>query len=183
MMGPVLFTERLILRPAAAEDLEPFAAFAANADTMRHLGGAKTRSEAWRMLAALIGSWTLNGYSMFSVVERNTGRWVGWIGPWKPDGWPAPEVAWGLASEFAGRGYAYEAAVATIDYAFDVLRWPAVIHAISPENHGSIRLAERLGSTNGGPTRLPPPLHEERVDAWGQTADQWRARRRANPVA
>lgn len=175
--GPILFTPRLVLRPAAREDFEPFAAFTADPETMRHLGGARTRSEAWRMLAALIGAWALRGYSMFSVIERDTGRWVGRVGPWMPEGWPAPEIAWGLAAEFAGRGYAHEAAAAAIDYAVDVLGWPGVIHTIDPANVRSVRLAERLGSTNAGPTRLPPPLEDSRVDAWGQSAAQWRGRR------
>ena len=46
--GPLIVTERLILRPPAAEDFEAAAAFHADAETMRFLGGAKARSEAWR---------------------------------------------------------------------------------------------------------------------------------------
>ena len=64
-----------------------------------------------------------------------------------------------------------------MDYAVDVLKWPFIIHTIDPENIRSIKLAERLGSTNGGPTKLPTPFENARVDAWGQSADQWRARR------
>jgi RimJ/RimL family protein N-acetyltransferase len=64
-----------------------------------------------------------------------------------------------------------------MDYAVDVLRWDDVIHTIDPDNAGSIALARRLGSTNRGPVSLPAPLEGFRVDAWGQTAAQWRARR------
>ena len=124
----------------------------------------------------MAGAWTVGGFSMFSVIERGTGAWVGRIGPWQPDGWPGTEVAWGVARDFAGKGYAYEAAVATMDYAVDVLGWSDVIHTIAPDNHRSIRLAARLGSTNGGPTHLPPPLEAVRVDCWGQSAATWRAR-------
>ena len=82
-----------------------------------------------------------------------------------------------MAREFMGRGYAYEAAVAAMDYAVDGLGWDHVIHTIDPENTGSIRLAQRLGSVNEGPVSLPAPLESFRVDAWGQSADRWRARR------
>ena len=119
------------------------------------------------------------GYSMFSVIERDSGRWVGRIGPWQPEGWPGTEVGWGVDRRFAGKGYAYEAAVAAIDYAVDVLGWTNMIHTIDPDNLASIRLAERLGSTNRGPSALPDPLAHFRVDAWGESADQWRARRTA----
>ena len=39
-------------------------------------------------------------------------------------------------------------------------------------------LAKKLGSTNRGVTTLPAPLEGFRVDAWGQTAAEWRARSR-----
>lgn len=143
---------------------------------MRFLGGPATRSEAWRNMCMMAGAWTVHGFSMFSVIERATGRWIGRIGPWQPDGWPGTEVAWALIRDYTGRGYAFEAAVAAIDYAVEVLGWTDIIHTIHPENAASIRLAEKLGAVNRGPVTLPAPLADMRVDAWGQSADAWRAR-------
>lgn len=177
--GPILFTDRLILRLPEPADFEAYAAFAGDAETMAHLGGAMPRAVAWRDFSVRAGAWITRGFSMFSVIERDTGAWVGRIGPWQPEGWPGTEVGWGVARGFAGKGYAYEAAVAAIDYAFDILGWSDVIHTIAPDNHRSIRLAERLGSANRGPAVLPPPLADYRVDAWGQSAGEWRARRGA----
>ena len=115
------------------------------------------------------------GFSMFSVIERDTGAWVGRIGPWQPEGWPGTEIGWGVARGFAGRGYAYEAAGAAMDYAVDVLGWSEIVHTIVPENTRSIRLAERLGSVHRGPTRMPPPLDAIEADLWSQTAADWKA--------
>lgn len=179
MTGPILFTPRLMLRPLDGSDFEAWAAFAADEEQMRFLGGPRDRANAWRGLAEMAGAWAVSGFSMFSVIERATGQWVGRLGPWAPEGWPGTEVGWGVARAFAGKGYAYEGAVAAMDYAVEVLGWTEIIHTIHPDNVRSIRLAERLGSTNGGPTRLPPPLQDVRVDRWGQTAEQWRARRAA----
>lgn len=176
--SPILFTQRLILRLPEPQDFEAYAAFAADTETMTHLGGATQRAVAWRDFSLRAGAWMTRGFSMFSVIERDSGRWIGRIGPWQPDGWPGTEVGWAVAREAAGKGYAHEAAQAAIDYAVDVLGWTDVIHTIAPDNLRSIRLAERLGSTNRGPVRLPAPLDAMRVDAWGQTAGQWRARRR-----
>lgn len=177
MTAPVLETGRLVLRLPEASDLDGWAAMSADAETQRFIGGVRSRPEAWRDLCTMRGAWEIRGFAMFSVIERDTGRWVGRIGPWQPEGWPGTEVGWGVSREFAGQGYAYEAAAACMDYAVDVLGWTHVIHTIDPDNLRSIALAERLGSTNGGPTRLPQPYQESRVDAWGQSADQWRARR------
>lgn len=177
-MLPVLFTRRLMLRPLNGDDFEAYAAFAADEEQMRFLGGAMDRPVAWREFTTRAGAWMTRGFSMFSVIERDTGAWVGRIGPWQPEGWPGTEIGWGVARRFAGSGYAYEAACATMDYAVDVLGWTDIIHTIAPDNARSIRLAERLGSTNRGPTRLPAPLDQLRVDAWGQSAAQWRSRTR-----
>jgi len=176
MIGPTLTTERLILRPPAAEDFEAFCAFMAEPQT-KHIGGPLAPEPAWRSWAVIIGAWTLNGYSMFSVIERDSGRWIGRLGPWAPLGWPAKEVGWGLIEASQGRGYATEAASACMDYVFDVLGWDEVCHTIAPDNFASQKVAQRLGSTNKGPTKLPPPIDHFPVDFWGQTSDEWRARR------
>ena len=177
-MAPVLFTPRLMLRPLNGDDFEAYAAFAADPEQMRYLGGAMSREVAWRDFTLRAGAWMTRGFSQFAVIERATGAWVGRIGPWQPEGWPGTEIGWGVASAFAGRGYAYEAACAAMDYAVDVLGWEEIIHTIVPDNRRSIRLAERLGSVHRGPTRLPPPLDQLRVDFWSQTAAAWRARAR-----
>lgn len=175
--GPTLETERLILRPTADEDFDGWAAFMADEVATRHIGGPQERSVAWRSMRAMAGAWALDGFAMFSVVEKATGRWVGRLGPWMPEGWPGTEVGWGIVREAWGRGYATEGAAAAMDWAFDGLGWTDIIHTIDPENAASIAVARKLGSENRGATRLSSPYAEIRVDAWGQTREQWRARR------
>jgi RimJ/RimL family protein N-acetyltransferase len=174
---PTLTTERLILRPPEAEDFENWAKFCAEEETMTHLGGVQKRGEAWRNLCMMRGSWQIRGFAMFSMILRDTGEWIGRTGPWQPEGWPGTEVGWGVMQAFAGKGYVREAAIASIDYAFDVLGWDEVIHTIDPENTASIKLAERLGSYNQGPTQLPAPFEHIRVDRYGQTKAEWMERR------
>ena len=178
MTGPVLETERLILRPIAMADFPRWAEMMGDPEAAKFLGGAQPAAVAWRGFMSMAGAWSLTGVSMFSLVERDTGLWLGRIGPWQPHGWPGTEVGWGLHPDAQGRGYGVEAATATIDYAFDVLGWTDVIHCIDPDNTPSQRLAERIGSRNLGPTRLPPPFHELPIDRWGQTREEWRARTR-----
>ena len=174
--GPTLETERLILRPPAAEDMDPWCAFMGDPQATRFLGGVQTPPVVWRMLRTTAGSWTLDGFGMFSVIEKATGAWVGRVGPIHPEGWPGTEVGWGLAREAWGKGYATEGAIACMDWAFDVLGWTDVIHTVAPGNLASAAVARRLGSTNRGPGRLPDPFAAEIVELWGQTRDQWRER-------
>jgi RimJ/RimL family protein N-acetyltransferase len=115
---------------------------------------------------------------MFTI-ETREGEWLGQLGPWQPEGWPGTEVGWAFKRAAWGKGYATEAAVAAIDWAFDTLGWTDVIHSISPDNAASIALAQRLGSENRGPGKLPEPFANESIDIYGQTRAQWRARRSA----
>ena len=183
MIGPTIETARLILRPPVQSDFGGFSAMAQEIDTMRYIGGTVAPDAAWRIMAMLTGAWSLLGYSMFSVIERSTGRWIGRIGPWRPGGkdggWPGDEVGWGLVASAQGHGYASEGATAAIDWALETLGWDAVIHCIDRDNAASIRLAERLGSSlRGTGVPLPPPFDAATVDVYGQTRAEWRARRR-----
>ncbi len=175
-LGPTLETERLILRPPAAADFDHWAAFAADEVVTRFLGGPLARSVSWRGFMSTAGAWAIQGFGMFCVIEKESGRWVGRVGPIQPEGWPGTEVGWGLINEVWGRGYAGEAASAAIDWAFGHLGWTEVIHCIDPENVASQNVARRLGSTVVRTARLPAPIDED-IDVWGQTAAQWRARR------
>lgn len=178
-LGPTLETARLLLRPPTADDVEPYSAFMASEATARFVGGVQTPSVAWRGLASIAGSWALNGFSMFSFIEKATGRWVGRGGPWQPYGWPGTEVGWGIIADAQGKGYAKEAATAAIDWAFDVLGWSEVIHCIDPENAPSIGVARALGSSVVRRQVPAPPPIEATWDLYGQSREAWRARRSA----
>lgn len=175
-LGPTLETERLILRPPVLEtDFEPWCAFMADEEAARFIGKVQTPPVVWRTMCVIAGAWALQGYSMFSVIEKATGRWVGRLGPWRPHGWPGGEVGWGLIRDCWGKGYATEGAAAAIGWAFDALGWDEVIHTIEAENAPSKAVARRLGSTVLRHAVLPAPL-ETPVEVWGQTRDQWRTR-------
>ena len=150
---------------------------------MRFLGGTQTRGVAWRSMAAAAGSWALQGFGSFSVILRDTGQWIGRVGPIRPEGWPAPEVGWGLLPAFQGHGYAREAAEAAMRFAFERLAWPAVHHVIAADNHASVAVARALGSRLIGPTRLPAPYEADQVDLWGQDLAEWKGRQARQQVS
>lgn len=171
-----LETERLILCIPQIEDFERYAEFLAH-ESSRSIGGPHPRGDAWRRFLQMPGAWALQGFAMFSVIEKSSGQWVGQAGPWRPDGWPGTEVGYAFHQDAHGKGYCTEACVAAIDWAFDTLGWTEVIHCISPANTASQNVARRLGSRNLGPGALPPPLDAHAIDIWGQTREEWRARR------
>jgi RimJ/RimL family protein N-acetyltransferase len=173
---PTLETERLILRPPRIEDFDAYACFMADEASTEFLGGVQSRCDAWRGFCQIAGAWHLQGFSMFSLISKENGEWIGRVGPWMPEGWPGPEVGWGILPSYANSGYATEAAAATIDWAFDHLGWDEVIHAIDLDNHASAAVATKLGSKNRGRGQLPSPYEDCVVNLWGQTRDEWQAR-------
>ena len=178
-----LQTARLILRPLRMQDFDPWAEMMTDSDAAQFIGGPQVRAVAWRAFMTMAGAWHMQGFSMFSVIERATGRWIGRLGPWYPEGWPGGEIGWAIVRDCWGRGYATEGAAATMDWVFDALGWDEVIHSIAPANLASQVVARKLGSTDRGPGKLPPPFEDTRVDIWGQTRAQWLARRQQRAAA
>jgi RimJ/RimL family protein N-acetyltransferase len=150
----------------------------ADGEASQFIGGPQVRSVAWRGLLQVAGAWSVQGFSMFSVIEAATGRWIGRLGPWFPEGWPGREVGWGIIPQAQGQGYALEGSTAAMDWAFDHLGWTEVVHTIRPDNIPSQALARRLGSRNLGPGQLPEPHSPGPLDIWGQSREEWRARSR-----
>jgi len=163
-------TERLILRRWRDTDVTPNTEMLSDPDGARFItaDGKPVVDEfvGWRNPAIMAGHWALHGFGLFVVEEKRTGRYVGRVGPWFPAGWPGFEVGWGIAKSFRGRGYAVEAATASIDWAFATFEVDKIVHLIRPENAASQKVAQRLGATI-----------ERQVELFGDAADLWVTRR------
>ena len=146
---PVIKTPRLILRAFTLDDFEAYATMSADPEFMRYIGDGKpaSREDAWRHIAYILGHWTLLGYGLWALEERESGAMIGRIGLINPEGWPGLEVGWALARSHWGKGYATEGAKAAVDWAFEHLETDELISLIDPENIKSARVAERIGET------------------------------------
>jgi RimJ/RimL family protein N-acetyltransferase len=163
-------TERLILRKVDPErDFEPLAQAMADENTVKYLGTRPlSRHEAWRSMAAVIGHWEIRGFGFFSLESKETGEWIGRVGPWYPEGWPDREVGWTIAPQHLRKGYGAEAARASIAYAFDTLRWQRLIHIIMEGNAASVALARSVGSRFIREQQGLPGIADEKVLIFGQ---------------
>jgi RimJ/RimL family protein N-acetyltransferase len=171
--GPVIETERLMLRPWRSDDIEPNTAMLGDPVAGRFItadGKPITDTYAgWRNAAIMAGHWALYGIGMFVVEEKQTGRFVGRVGPWKPPGWPGFEVGWGIASDFRGKGYAVEAARASIDWSFATFEIDRIVHCIDRENTASQAVARRLGARKDREMELLSHV----ADVWMTMRDSW----------
>ncbi len=165
-------TERLILREIDPErDFESRARTMADERTVKFMDGkVQDRALAGRNMASVIGHWKIRGYGFFSVESKETGEWLGRVGPWYPEGWPEPEIGWTISPDHWGKGYATEAGRATLAFAFDTLGWTRVIHVILTGNEPSIAVAKKLGSAFIRSQQGLAGVTDQEVNIYGQDA-------------
>ena len=149
-------TERLILRQPSAQDVEQMIAFYVS-ERAGMAGGNVTYPEAVTRAYAMLGHWQHRGYGLFAITLNGKDDAIGLAGPYYPAGRPETEVGWVLFDGVEGKGYATEAAKATIDFAKRELGWNEIVHYIDKENIRSIKVAERLGAVLDPVARQPKP--------------------------
>jgi len=157
---PRVETARLVLRGFEERDLDAYAALCADPQVMDPLGGTLTRAAAWRQMTVYLGHWMLRGFGMWVLEEKTTGRLAGRTGLWMPEGWPALEVGWALSREQWGRGYATEAARASLEHAWHVLGARRVISLVRPQNERSAAVARRIGERLVGSELVGGIVHD-----------------------
>lgn len=163
---PTLETERLTLRVPMASDFEAIAPFIMS-DRARFVGGGadKDVGHAWRVLAILSGHWHLRGFGTFVAIEKASGKPVGSMGPWFPEGWPEREFGWTIWTEAAeGKGFAQEGMRAVRKHAYDILGWDTAVSYIDANNVRSQALATRLGCVRD--PSAEPPDRGDPVEVW-----------------
>ena len=154
---PTLETERLILRAPQPRDYDAFCAFYAT-ERSQYVGGPLEGRAAWNAFTSEIGHWVLHDCGMWIVTLRGDDTAIGIVGHWVPANWPETEVGWVLfnaANE--GKGYAREASEASVDHAWNVLKWDTIVSYINPGNDPSVALAERLGAVLDQDAPQPNP--------------------------
>jgi RimJ/RimL family protein N-acetyltransferase len=147
-------TERLTLRLMTAADLDDVFSYQSREDVCRYmLFEPRTREEVAERIAKNAAATTLEkdgdylqlalelpasedgparviGDSYFTIASLENSR---------------GEIGWVLHPDFAGKGYATDAARAVLGIAFGVIRLHRVYAELDPRNDASIALCKRLG--------------------------------------
>ncbi|WP_146346196.1 GNAT family N-acetyltransferase [Falsiphaeobacter marinintestinus] len=152
-----LKTERLTLRPIAAEDLDAFRAYCLS-DRTQFVGGPTDSIRAFEKFAAMAGHWPLRGFGRY-VIDLD-GHGIGHAGPMQLDDNDVPELTWSLWSkDVEGQGYATEAVLCILDHVLNDLRWTDLIARVHHDNVASLAVARRangmLDTQAAAPDWLP----------------------------
>jgi RimJ/RimL family protein N-acetyltransferase len=143
-----LATERLVLRLLTAGDVDDVHAYQSDPEVTRYeLYDPRTREEVAEKLAGWAKATTLEKDDDYLQLAIDLdGRVIGEIYfVLKRVKDELGEIGWSLHPGFQGKGYATEAASATLDLAFRTLELHRVMADLDPRNTPSIALCERLG--------------------------------------
>ncbi|HWZ86864.1 MAG TPA: GNAT family N-acetyltransferase [Thermoanaerobaculia bacterium] len=146
--APVIGSERLVLRRLRVEDAPFILELLNDPDWLRFIGdkGVKTLEDAQRyVLSGPIESYARHGFGLFAVERKPGGAPIGLCGLLKRDVLDDVDVGYAFLPEFRGRGYAREAAVATLRLAKETIGLDRVAAITNPDNARSIRILEGLG--------------------------------------
>ncbi len=146
-------TERLLLRDWREEDIDAFDRHTNTPAVMRWLGGVQPREKVEESMRGRIMRWQVErGFTFWAVERKADGELLGFCGLKIADTEGSPieglhEIGWRLREDAWGQGYAREAAIASLDFAFDRLGAARVVAITFVGNEPSWGLMERLGMT------------------------------------
>lgn len=151
MAEVVAETERLRLRTWDEEDRQTFYERMNAPEVMRHLGGVQDFATWSAALDRLLGFQRDYGHTFWIVEDRASGEMFGFCGLKRVN---APggealhgqfEIGWRLHHSTWGRGIAKEAAIASLELAFERFGAPHVLAFTVTANEASWGLMKRLG--------------------------------------
>lgn len=146
---PELRTQRTLLRAWRTEDLAPFARLNADPRVAEFFPSTLTPAQSDALVESFIRHFQERGYGLWALEIPGRTPFAGFVGlvsaPFERPFRACPEVAWRLAAEHWGQGFAPEAASAVLDHAFDTLGFSRIISCTVAANQRSRRVMEKLG--------------------------------------
>jgi len=116
---------------------------------MEHLPTVLSRVESDALAARIEAHISQHGWGLWAVEIPGAAPFAGFVGlaetRFDAHFTPCTEVAWRLAAEVWGQGYATEGAQAVVQYACDDLRLREIVSFTVPGNLASRRVMERIG--------------------------------------
>jgi ribosomal-protein-alanine N-acetyltransferase len=165
----VLVTERLKLRRLTAADADFMLGLMNEPAYIRFIAdrGLRTVEAARAYLAdGPLISYARHSFGLWLVAHKDSGQPIGVCGLLRRAGLEDVDLGYALRSEYWGRGYAAEAAAATLDYGRDELGLRRIVAIVSVDNERSTRLLERLGMRYERLIRLPDDDEDLKLFAW-----------------
>jgi RimJ/RimL family protein N-acetyltransferase len=107
-----------------------------------------------------LASYQSHGYGMYRVERTLDGTTLGLCGLVRRDYLPSPDLGYAFFPEFAGQGYATEAARAVYLYGKTTLKIPQIVGIVQSNNLASTRVLQKVGLHKHGIVEVPTTKEE-----------------------
>ena len=141
-------TDRLILRKLTLNDAGFILDLLNQPSFIQFIGdrGVRTLEDARKYLSKrLIESYKKYGFGLYLTLLKEGNTPIGICGLVKRDSLQDVDIGFAFLPQFWLQGYAFESASAVTAYARNILGLKRVVGIATPDNHGSIRVLEKLG--------------------------------------
>jgi [ribosomal protein S5]-alanine N-acetyltransferase len=145
--GVALETARLRLREFVPQDVDALLAVLGDPVAMQYYPAAFDRKGVEEWIAKNVCRYQRDGHGLWAMLLKESGELIGDCGCTlqEVESRNEIEVGYHVRRNLWGNGYATEAALACMEYAFTELGAERVISMIRPENQNSRRVAEKNG--------------------------------------
>ncbi|OOG69842.1 GNAT family N-acetyltransferase [Flavobacterium sp. A45] len=151
-MKSYIETERLILREVISSDDEGMFELDSNPEVHRFLGNKPVKhiDESRLYIENLKQQYTENGIGRWAVILKETNEFIGWSGiklikESINNHQNFYEIGYRFIQKHWGKGYATEAGLAFVDYAFNEMKVDALYAYADIGNKDSRKILEKLG--------------------------------------
>ncbi|SHM49711.1 GNAT family N-acetyltransferase [Chryseobacterium polytrichastri] len=150
-------TERLLLRKLEDTDYERLFLLDSDPEVMKYIGVpvVKDVNDSKKMIQFIQKQYAENGVGRFAVIEKESNLLIGWSGLkflTEPiNGYKnVYELGYRYLPEYWGKGYAMEAAKASLNYGFNDIDTDIIYAMAHSENDGSNHILQKLGFERTG---------------------------------
>jgi RimJ/RimL family protein N-acetyltransferase len=144
----ILETERLRLREFTPEDASFIIELVNSPGWLKYIGdrNIKTTDQARAYLEnGPIKSYHDNGFGLWMVENKVINTPIGMCGILKRETLEHLDLGFAFLPEYMGKGYAFEAATATLTFAKEKLNVQTLCAITVPDNQNSIKLLQKVG--------------------------------------
>ncbi|MCA1320827.1 GNAT family N-acetyltransferase [Bacillus tianshenii] len=144
-MEIIAMSERIVLKVFDLNDIDAAKSFWGDQEVMNFCGGATSYENLPRVLEWYRKCHEENGLSVYAVVERATGKTIGAAGFNIKGTLDDIELIYHFSKSSWGKGFASEAAIASVEFAKKNSKVKKIHASADPSNAGSLKILEKAG--------------------------------------
>ena len=144
----ILTTNRLVIKEFTIKDAPFILELVNTEDWIQHIGDRKVRTledAAFFIKNNLISSYAKHNFGLWGMELISTNVCIGMCGLVNRESLDDIDIGFALLPSYYRNGYAFEAAQATLGYAYNELQFSKVVGITSKDNFSSIQLLIKLG--------------------------------------